>query len=164
MQISPYLFFDGRCEEAIAFYKKTLGAELSMLMRYKENPDKPVPSHVSPELDDKVMHASLRIGDTEVMLSDGLGQGKPEFKGMALTYSAPTATEADRIFNALAKGGQIQMPIGKTFFSPRFGMVADKFGLAWMIIVQPPAEPKADKKPAKPAAKAAGSARKPKSK
>jgi len=135
MKVQPYLFFDGRCEEAIEFYKKVLGAEVLMLMRFKENPDKPGPECVAPGLDDKVMHASLRIGETEVMASDGRCMGKPTFQGVSLSLSASSEAEADRLFNALGDGGQVQMPIGKTFFSPRFGMVADRFGMSWMVIV-----------------------------
>jgi PhnB protein len=134
MKVQPYLFFDGRCEEAIAFYKTALGAEVLMLMRFKDNPDKPPPDKVSPSLDDKVMHACLRIGETEVMASDGYGKGRPEFKGVSLSLSVSSEAEADRLFNALSDGGQVQMPIGKTFFSPRFGIVADRFGVSWMIV------------------------------
>jgi PhnB protein len=135
MKVEPYLFFDGRCEEAIEFYKKALDAEVVMMMRFKESPEKPSPDHAAPGSDDKIMHASLRIGDTEVMASDGYAKGKPEFKGVSLSLSAANEAEADRLFNALCEGGQVQMPIGKTFFSPRFGMVADKFGVSWMIVV-----------------------------
>jgi PhnB protein len=135
MKVQPYLFFNGKCEEAIEYYKKALGAEVLMLMRFKENPDKPGPEKVSPALDDKVMHACMKIGETEVMASDGMGAGKLEFKGITLSLSLASEAEADRLFNALANGGQVQMPIGKTFFSPRFGMVADRFGVSWMVIV-----------------------------
>jgi PhnB protein len=135
MQVQAYLFFDGRCEEAIEFYKKYLGAKVEMMMRFKESPEKP-PANCMPTSDEKIMHASLRIGDTTVMASDGMANGKPEFKGFSLTLNAKDETEADRLFNALAQGGQVQMPLGKTFFSPRFGMVADKFGVSWMVIVE----------------------------
>jgi len=136
-QVQPYLFFDGRCEEAIDFYKSALGAKVDMLMRFRENPD-PQPGMCPPGSDDKVMHSALRIGDTLVMASDGMAGGKPEFKGFSLSVTAKDAAEADRMFGALAKGGQVQMPLGKTFFSPRFGMVADKFGVSWMVIVPQP--------------------------
>ena len=136
MKVQPYLFFNGKCEEAIEYYKKVLGAEVLMLMRFKENPDKPGPEKVSPALDDKVMHACMKIGETEVMASDGMGAGKLEFKGITLLLSLASEAEADRLFNALANGGQVQMPIGKTFFSPRFGMVADRFGVSWMVIIE----------------------------
>ena len=134
MQVQPYLFFDGRCDEAIAFYQKTLGAEVGMLMRWKDSPDK---SMCTPGNADKVMHSSLKIGDTSVMASDGRNTGNPDFKGFALSLNAKSEADADRMFNALADGGQVAMPLSKTFFSPRFGMVADKFGVHWMVIVEP---------------------------
>lgn len=134
-QIQPYLFFDGRCDEALNFYKKTVGAEVTMLMRYKESPDQ---SHVPPGGAEKVMHSEFRIGDATVMASDGMAQGKPSFQGFALSLAVPTEAEADKRFAALAEGGQVHMPLGKTFFSPRFGMVADRFGVSWMVIVPPP--------------------------
>jgi PhnB protein len=134
MPIQPYLFFDGRCEEAIEFYKKALGAKVEMLMRVKESPDPPPPGTYPPGCEEKVMHASLRIGDAMVMASDGRAQGKPVFKGFALSLEAATPADADRMFGALADGGQVRMPLGETFFSPRFGMVADRFGVEWMII------------------------------
>ena len=135
MKVNPYLFFDGRCEEAIDFYKRALGAEVLMLMRFNESPDPPPPGMVAPGSDNKIMHAAMRIGETEVMASDGRAMGKPEFKGVTLSLSALNEAEADRLFNALGEGGQVQMPIGKTFFSPRFGMVADRFGVNWMVNV-----------------------------
>ncbi len=134
MQVQSYLFFDGRCEEAIEFYKKNLGAEVGMLMRWKDAPDK---SMCTAANENKVMHASLKIGDTRVMASDGRNTGKPEFKGFALSVDAKTEADADRIFNALSAGGNVIMPLGKTFFSPRFGMTTDKFGVNWMVIVEP---------------------------
>ncbi|MEQ1612061.1 MAG: DUF1428 family protein [Hyphomicrobiaceae bacterium] len=137
--IQPYLFFRGRCEEAIAYYKKALGAEVVMMMRFKENPDKPGPDKVPAEFNDRIMHASLRIAGTDIMLSDGMKSGPLEFQCMSLSLTAPTEAEADRLFNALAKDGTVQMPLGKAFFSPRFGAVADKFGVSWMIIVPPKA-------------------------
>jgi PhnB protein len=134
MQVQSYLFFDGRCEEAIEFYKKALGAKVEMLMRFKENPD-PQPGMAPPGSEDKIMHSCFRIGDTAVMASDGHAKGKPEFKGFSLAVTAKTEAEADSMFNALANGGQVQMPLTKTFFSPKFGMVADKFGVGWMVMV-----------------------------
>jgi PhnB protein len=133
MPIQPYLFFDGRCEEAIEFYKRALGAKVEMLMRFSESPDPPPPGMVPPGSENKVMHASLRIGDSIVMASDGSCGGKPQFAGFSLSLSVKDAATADRLFNALADGGQVQMPIGKTFWSPRFGMVADRFGVGWMV-------------------------------
>jgi len=136
MQVQPYLFFDGRCEEAIAFYKKAIGAKPGMLMRFSESPDKP-PANCMPSDPNKVMHAEMTIGDAMVMCSDGMAQGKPNFQGFSLTLTAKDEDEADKLFAALGVGGQVQMPLGKTFFSPRFGMVADKFGVSWMVIVVP---------------------------
>jgi PhnB protein len=137
MRVQPYLFFEGSCEEAIEFYKTVLGAEVQMLMRFKDSPDKPPPDKVAPGSDHKIMHACLRIGETEVMASDGYAKGKPEFKGVSLSLSVPSEAEADRLFDGLAEGGQVQMPIGPTFFSPRFGMVADRFGVSWMVVTTP---------------------------
>lgn len=133
-QIQPYIFFDGRAEEAIEFYKKALGAKVEMLMRFKESPEPPPPGAVSPGSGEKIMHASLKIGDATINLSDGMAAGNPTFKGISLTFNVQTSAEADKAFAALSQGGQVQMPIGKTFFSPRFGMVADKFGVAWMVM------------------------------
>ncbi len=135
--IQPYLFFRGRCEEAIDFYKAVLGAEVLMMLRFRDNPDKPGPDKVPKALDDKIMHASLRIAGAEIMMSDGMKSGPLDFQCMSLSLSVSTASEADRVFNALTKDGTVQMPLGKAFFSPCFGAVADKFGVSWMIIVQP---------------------------
>jgi PhnB protein len=140
MQIQPYLFFDGRCEEAIEFYKNALGAEVMMLMRFKDNPEPPGPDDsckAAPGTEDKIMHASIRIGDSVIMASDGECKGKPSFQGVSLSLTVPNAAEADRLFAALSQGGQVQMPLTTTFFSPRFGMAADKFGVSWMIYVEP---------------------------
>jgi PhnB protein len=137
MRVEPYLFFDGRCEEAIEFYRQALGAEVTMLMRYKESPEPTPPGMIPPGSENKVMHSNLRIGETMVMASDGNCQGKPSFQGFSLSVTAPNEAEAKRMFAALADGGQVQMPLGKTFFSPCFGMVADRFGVSWMIIVTP---------------------------
>ncbi len=137
--VQPYLFFRGRCEEAIDYYKKTLGAEVLMLMRFKDNPDRPPPEKVAPGFDEKIMHASLRINGADIMMSDGMRTGPLDFQCMSLSLAVSTEAEADRLFNALAKDGTVQMPVGKTFFSPRFGAVTDKFGVAWMVIAQPAA-------------------------
>jgi len=134
MQVQPYLFFDGRCEEALEFYKKALGAQIEMLMRFKDNPGPPQPGMCPPDSDDKVMHSSFRIGDTSVMASDGHCLGQPKFEGFSLSITASSEADAERMFNALAAGGQVRMPLAKTFFSPRFGMVADRFGVGWMVI------------------------------
>jgi PhnB protein len=135
MQVQPYLFFDGCCEEAVEFYRSSLGAEVAMLMRFKDSPDPPPPGMVPPGGENKVMHAALRIGDAMVLASDGRCSGQPSFEGFALSLTAANETEADRLFAALAEGGQVQMPLAKTFFSPRFGMVADRFGVSWMVYV-----------------------------
>ena len=131
MQVEPYLNFDGRCEEALEFYKKTLGAKVDMLMRFKDAPDQ---SMITPGNADKVMHSRVQIGDAAVLMSDGRCTGKANFHGIALAISVASEAEAEKTFAALADGGQVQMPLGKTFFSPRFGMLSDKFGVGWMII------------------------------
>ncbi len=133
MLVQPYLFFDGRCEEALDFYKKTLGAKVEMLMRFKENPDGA--NYSPPGGAEKIMHSCFRIGDTSVMASDGMCAGQPDFKGFSLSITAKDEAEAEKLFGALADGGKVQMPMAKTFFSPKFGMVADKFGVGWMVIV-----------------------------
>lgn len=137
MRIEPYLFFEGRCDEAIEFYRRALGAEVTMLMRFKDNPAPPAPGTCAPGSGDKVMHANLRIGNTVVMASDGRCQGAPSFQGFALSLAVPDDAAAERAFAALADRGQVRMPLGKTFFSSRFGMVTDRFGVSWMIIVTP---------------------------
>lgn len=139
MLVQPYLFFDGRCEEALNFYKKALGAKVTAMMRFSENPDP-----LSPEMCaggdvaamdmTKIMHANLEIGDTQIMASDGMAQGKPEFKGISLSITAASDAEAQRVFKALGEGGEVQMPMSETFFAHSFGMVADRFGVSWMVI------------------------------
>jgi PhnB protein len=133
MTIQPYLFFEGRADEAVAFYQKVFGAELQMLMRYK---DSPVPEgQMPPGSENKVMHMSMKIGDDVILGSDGHCSGEPGFQGFALSYAAKDAADADRVFEALSDGGAVRMPLGKTFFSPRFAMVADRFGVLWIVIV-----------------------------
>lgn len=134
--VQSYLFFDGKCEEAIEFYKRALGAEVNMLMRYKDSPEPPPPGCEPPDKN-KVMHANFRIGETQIMASDGRCTGKPKFEGFALSLSVKTEAEAEKAFTALANGGQVEMPLAKTFFSTRFGMVVDKFGVFWMVMVTP---------------------------
>ena len=142
MQVQPYIFFDGRCEEALDFYKTVLNAEVTMLMRFKENPD-PQPNPMGgKELAEKIMHASFKVGQTELMASDGYAKGKPEFKGITLSLTAATEAEARKIFAALSEGGQVQMPLAKTFYSPCFGMLTDRFGVSWMVIVPGEMPPK----------------------
>jgi PhnB protein len=134
MQIQPYLFFNGRCEEAIEFYRSALGARLEMLMRYRESPDPPPPGMLPPGWEDKVMHASLRVGEAVVMASDGCATG-PSFSGFSLSIAPPDVASAERAFAALAEGGTVAMPLGKTFWSPCFGVLTDRFGVNWMINV-----------------------------
>jgi PhnB protein len=137
IQVQPYLFFDGRCDEALEFYRQALGAEVTMLMRFKDNLDSHEHRMMPPGAGDKVMHASVRIGETTVLASDGRCLGRPSFQGFSLSLTVRDDAEAERLFHSLAAGGQVQMPLGKTFFSSRFGMVADRFGVAWMIYVAP---------------------------
>lgn len=137
MRVQPYLYFEGRCEEAIELYRKVFGAEVTMLMRYKDSPEPQQPGMVPPGCENKVMHSSFTIGETTVMASDGRCAGKPDFKGVSLTVPVNSDGDAERLFAALSNGGQVQMPLTKTFFSSRFGMVADRFGVSWMIIVMP---------------------------
>ena len=134
MQVQPYLFFDGRCEEAIEFYRRTIGAQVGMLMRWKDSPEPCPEGAIPPGSENKVMHASVQIGDTTVMASDGRCTGAPAFQGFSLSLDAASDAEAKRLFEALGEGGQVQMPLGKTFFASSFGMVADKFGVSWMVI------------------------------
>ena len=135
MQVQSYLFFDGRAEEALDFYKRTLKAEVLTLMRFRDGPKPDQPGACAPGSEEKVMHASFQVGQTTLMASDGRCEGKPNFQGFALSVSVPNEAEAERLFAALGEGGQVQMPMTKTFFSPKFGMVADKFGVSWMVIV-----------------------------
>ena len=138
MQVQPYLFFDGRCEEAIEFYQKALGAKVEMLMRFKENPDNPGPGcGPPPGSGEKVMHACFKVGEASIMASDGMCAGKPAFQGFSLSLNAKDEADAEKLFGVLSQGGQVQMPLAKTFFSPRFGMVVDRFGVSWMVIVAP---------------------------
>ena len=133
MQVEPYLFFDGRCEEALEFYKKALGAEVTALIRFKDSPD-PTMVH-SGQDPNKILHAVFRVGETTIMTSDGRNQGKPIFQGFALSIAVKTEAETKKLFNALAEGGRVEMPLGKTFFSPSFGMVVDRFGIMWMLLI-----------------------------
>jgi PhnB protein len=134
MKIEPYLFFGGRCDEAFDFYKRVFGAEQTFLMRYRESPEAP-PTPLPPGWEEKVMHASLQIGETMFMASDGCGPEATEFKGFSLSVAMPDEPAAARVFDGLAEGGKVEMPLGKTFFSPCFGMVTDRFGVGWMVIV-----------------------------
>jgi PhnB protein len=136
--ITPYLFFGGRCEEALAFYRKALGAEVEMLMRYSDSPDPTPPGMLQPGFENKVMHASFRVHGVPLMASDGCDD-QSNFDGLRLALALPTETDARRAFDALADGGSVQLPLTKTFWSPCFGMLTDRFGLGWMVTVnQPP--------------------------
>ena len=135
VQVQPYLFFDGRCEEALEYYRRVLGAEVTQLMRFKDSPEQGTCG--GPAGGDKVMHASFRIGETTVMASDGMCQNQPKFEGFSLSLTLPDAAAAERTFASLADGGHVQQPLIQTFFASRFGMVADRFGVGWMIVVPP---------------------------
>ena len=132
MHVQPYLFFEGRCDEALEFYRGAAGAEVLELVRYKDNPD---PGMCKAGMEDKVMHCGFRIGDTEVWASDGLCHGEPKFHGFSLAITVSAEAEAERLFAALSDGGQVQTPLAKTFFSPLFGMAHDRFGVLWMVLV-----------------------------
>jgi PhnB protein len=131
-QVQAYLFFDGRCEEALELYRRVFGAQVEALKRFKELPPAEQAQHAGNG--EKILHASFRIGKTQILASDGYAKGQPKFEGFALAVDVPTPADADRLFNALADGGAVRMPLAETFFSPRFGMVADKFGITWMVI------------------------------
>ena len=133
MKIEPYLFFDGVCEEALNMYKRVLGAEVQVI-RYDEAPEKPPPGMVPEGWDKKVMHANVRVGDAVFMASDGKSPRGPQFNGFAISVSVDDAAQGTRIFEGLGEGGQVVMPLGKTFFSPLFGMVSDRYGVMWMVI------------------------------
>lgn len=136
MRVQPYLFFEGRCEEALQFYQEALGAEVTMLLRYKDGPEQMKPGSLPPGSENKVMHANFRIGETVILASDGLCSGQRSFQGFSLTIIAGDDAEAERLFQALGNSGQMRMPLSKTFFSSNFGMVVDRFGVSWMVIVQ----------------------------
>ncbi len=136
MNVEPYLFFDGRCEEALEFYKRALGAEVTRLVRMKDSPEPPPPGMAPPGSENKVMHASFRVGDSTVLASDGRCLGRPTFEGFSLSIQASSDTEAERLFGRLAEGGQVEMPMAKTFFASRFGMLTDRFGVGWMVIAE----------------------------
>jgi len=135
--IQPYLFFNGRCEQAVEFYRQALGVELEMMMRFKDSPDPPPPGAVPAGFENKIMHCSIRVGTTTVMASDGGCADTAGFQGFSLSLSVASEAEADRVFAALADSGRVTMPLEKTFWAPRFGMVEDRFGVGWMIMVPP---------------------------
>lgn len=133
--VQPYLFYNGRCEEALEFYKSALGAQVDFLMRYKESPEPPPPGRVPAGWDNKIMHTTFRVGGNAIMASDGCAT-TPKFEGFSLALTFPTPAEAEKAFNALSAGGKVEMPLTKTFWSPLFGMLEDKFGMGWMISVE----------------------------
>ena len=133
--IEPYLFFGGRCEEALEFYRSAVGAEVQMMMRYKESPEPESERMVAPCFNEKVMHAMFTIGGSTLMASDGMCEGTPNFDGFSLSINVPDEAEAERVFNALAEGGLVTMPLEKTFWAPKFGMLTDRFGVGWMVSV-----------------------------
>jgi PhnB protein len=134
MLVQPYLSFEGRCDEAVKFYQAAVGAEVQMLMRFKEAPDQ---SMMSPGSADKVMHVSMRIGDSVVMASDGRCSGTTGFNGISLSLSVADDAQAERLFAGLSDGGQVTMPLAKTFFASKFGMLTDRFGVSWMVMGGP---------------------------
>ena len=136
--VQPYLFFGGRCEEAIEFYRGALGAEVEMVMRFSDSPEPMPPGTLHPGFERKVMHSSFKVGDTTILASDGCGPDST-FGGFSLALMVPAEAEADRTFAALAEGGTVKMPLTKTFWSPKYGMLTDRFGVDWMVMV--PAEP-----------------------
>jgi PhnB protein len=133
--IQPYLFFSGRCQEALEFYQTALGAKVEMMMRYSDSPEPMPPGRLPPGYEDKIMHASFKVGQSTLMASDGCGE-EGEFNRFSLSVSVPTEAEADRTFAALSEGGEVTLPLGKTFWSPKFGMLTDKFGVGWMVSVE----------------------------
>lgn len=133
--VQSYLFFKGRCEEAVEFYRKALGAEVEMMLRFKENPEPPKPGMVPPGFEDKIMHCSFRIGATTLMASDGCTDDDSNLEGISLSITVPDEADANHVFAALAEGGQVRMPLARTFWSPCFGMVQDRFGIQWMVSV-----------------------------
>lgn len=133
-RIEPYLFFGGRCEEALAFYSAALGATVSFMSRYSDSPDAIPPGMLAPGFEDKVMHATFHIAGNTLMASDGCDSNS-SFSGFKLSIALPTEAETARAFSALAEGGSVQMPLSKTFWSPCFGMLTDRFGLSWMITI-----------------------------
>ena len=134
MQVQPYLSFEGRCEEALEFYAKAVGAKVTMLLRMKDSPEPPPPG-AQPAGSEKVMHCAFSIGDTVLMGSDGYCSGSSSFQGVTLSLSVASPAEAKKCFDALAEGGEVRMPLSQTFFSPAFGMLADRFGVQWMVNV-----------------------------
>jgi PhnB protein len=139
MEVQPYLFFNGRCEEAMDFYTQAIGAEVTVKMRYADNPETPPPGSVPQGFDKKIMHATLRLGETSLMVSDGDTSEPARFKGFSLSLGVANPAQAEQFFTALSQGGIVRMPLSSTFFASRFGMVEDRFGVSWMLIAPPSA-------------------------
>jgi PhnB protein len=136
MYLQSYLFYDGRCQEALDFYTSAIGAKVESLMRFRDSPEPPDPKSMPHGSGDNVMHASFRVGDSVVLASDGFGRGKPVFQGFGLALTVASDAEAERMYAALASGGSVQQPLTRTFFASSFGMVTDKFGVMWMVITE----------------------------
>ena len=134
--ITPYLFFNGRCDEAIEFYKAALDAEIEYIMRFDESPEPLPDGTLPPNFDKKIMHATITVRGVKLMVSDGCAE-ELEFLGFRLAISEPTEEQARATFRALAESGTVDIPIGPTFWSPCYGMVTDKFGMPWMVSVEP---------------------------
>jgi len=130
MHVQTYVYADGRSEEMLSFYKQAVGAKVQMLMKFKESPDQ---AHIPPGGGEKIMHAAFKVGETDIMISDGMNKGSPKFDGFALSINAKDVAEAQKYFNALLEGGEVTMPMAETFFARTFGMVRDKFGVHWMV-------------------------------
>jgi len=136
MHVQPYLYFNGRCEDAVQFYRKAVGADGIELLRFSDAPEPPPPGAIPSGWERKIMHGIMRIGDTTIMVSDGQGKSVAGFQGFGLTITVDSEPGADRVFDGLVEGGAVVVPLGKTFFSPRFGMVTDKFGVLWLVLTR----------------------------
>ena len=136
MKVQAYISYRGRCEEALEFYKRSIGAEVIGLMRWKESLDATMKA--PPGFEEKVMNASFRVGDTLMMADDSPGEAPAEYKGMTLAIEVADDVEAQRVFTALVEGGKVTMALAKTFWTSSFGMLTDKFGVPWMVNVATP--------------------------
>jgi len=129
MNVQTYLFFDGRCEEAIEFYKAVFGADLLYSMRFREGP----PNLVTAENEEKIFHATMRFGETVINLSDDLKQERGSFGGFAILAHLDNDASAEEAFESLQEGGRVGMPIQEVFWASRYGIVTDRFGVTWKI-------------------------------
>ena len=136
MPVQPYLMFNGRTEEALEFYKKALNAQPGMIMRFSESPEPSACPDGSVPPPDKIMHCNFTIAGNEILASDGMCDGNPKFEGISLAITYPDVATVEKAFAALTEGGQVQMPLTKTFFSEKFGMIQDKFGVSWMLMAE----------------------------